>query len=179
VETKKFLALPLLALVLLGGGCAREEESEVAVSNDVFLSCQEAGGTISNSYPRQCTNGSVRAEEEDGGNMEAKANFIQLDVNPLAPVKDTITLKGQARGGWYSEAQFPVVVFAANGGEIGRGVAKAKGEWMTEEFVPFEVTVKFTQQQPYTLGRVMLQKDNPSGLVENDDALIVPITFGK
>ncbi len=179
MNVKNLFALPLLGLVLLGGGCAGEPDVEVTVSNSVFLACQEGGGTVSNSYPRQCTKGNVLSEEEYGGNAGAKVDMIKLDQNPIAPVKDSITLKGQARGGWYSEAQFPVSVLDKSGKEIGTGTAHAEGEWMTEDFVPFSVTVTFTGAQPYSLGRVLLKKDNPSGLPENDDSLIIPITFGK
>ena len=50
---------------------------------------------------------------------------------------------------------------------------------MTEEFVPFEAVLEFDDSQiPENKGVLVLKKDNPSGLPENDDALKVPVSVG-
>ena len=54
---------------------------------------------------------------------------------------------------------------------------------MTEDFVPFSATLEFTSPYPgkgqdfMKRGSLILKKDNPSGLPENDDALEIPIQF--
>ena len=69
---------------------------------------------------------------------------------------------------------------------IAQGIATAKADpatgevnWMTEEFVPFEATLTFTvDPNVYSRrGSLILQKDNPSGLPEHDDALEIPIIY--
>src|SRR3989344_4244670 len=81
---------------------------------------------------------------------------------------------GEARGYWYFEASFPVRVYDANGVELGVIPAQAQGDpisgevnWMTEEFVPFRAILEFKKPTTET-GTLVLQKDNPSGLPEND-----------
>ena len=60
---------------------------------------------------------------------------------------------------------------------IAEGSATAKGEWMTENYVPFEATLNFVKPTYKDNGSLILRKDNPSGLPENDDALEIQIFF--
>jgi len=46
---------------------------------------------------------------------------------------------------------------------------------MTEEFVPFEATLVFNPVRGSTVGTLVLQKDNPSGLPENDNQLTISV----
>ena len=114
---------------------------------------------------------------EDIGNELEKDNLIRVaNPRPNAVVKSPLVVKGMARGTWFFEASFPVRLFNGNGEEIARGVAQAKSDWMTTEFVPFEVTLVFTMPTT-TTGTLLLDKDNPSGLPENEDALRMPVHF--
>lgn len=91
-------------------------------------------------------------------------------------VTSPLTIAGKARGPWFFEASFPVKMLDSNNQELGVTTAQAQGDWMTEDFVPFTATVTFTT--PTTaMGTLLLQKDNPSGLPENDAALGVPVRF--
>lgn len=95
---------------------------------------------------------------------------------PDVLVQSPLTVKGEARGNWYFEASFPVKVFDANGKQLGSVAAQAKGDWMTTEFVPFEAVISF--DEPTTeIGTVVFQKDNPSGLPENDASVSIPVYF--
>lgn len=95
---------------------------------------------------------------------------------PESVVGSPLTVTGQARGTWYFEASFPVTVRDANDQLLGTGVAQAQGDWMTTEFVPFQATVNFSASSTPT-GFVVLHKDNPSGLPENDAQVRIPIRF--
>jgi hypothetical protein len=93
-----------------------------------------------------------------------------------AVVKSPLTVSGEARGTWYFEASFPVILVGANGDTLAVKPAQAQGEWMTENFVPFTVTLDFTA--PATPeGTLILKKDNPSGLPEHDRELRIPVRF--
>jgi len=52
----------------------------------------------------------------------------------------------------------------------------AQGEWMTEDWVPFEATIKF-KKPATTDGFVMFMRNNPSGKVENDYSVFIPVKF--
>lgn len=116
--------------------------------------------------------------------IDAKADLIVLtNPVPLGIVENGVTIAGQARGTWYFEASFPVVLTNWDGLIIASGVASAQSDWMTTEFVPFTTTLEFVN--PYQAGdpdfmksgSLILQKDNPSGLPEHDNALEIPIRF--
>lgn len=92
-------------------------------------------------------------------------------------VTSPLTVSGRARGPWFFEASFPLVLVDWDGRIIAEGHATADGEWMTEEFVDFTGTVEFEKPTFDTRGTLILRKDNPSGLPEHDDAIEVPVVF--
>lgn len=109
---------------------------------------------------------------------KGQANIIEL-INPTPgqKVSSPLTVTGRARGTWFFEGSFPVMLANWDGLIIAQAPAQAQGEWMTEDFVPFSVTLTFNQKQLYDRGSLILKKDNPSGLPEHDDALEVPVTL--
>lgn len=106
-----------------------------------------------------------------------KDDLIEIwSPTPNMTVSSPLTVEGQARGTWYFEASFPVRLLDADGTVLGTAVAQAQSDWMTTEYVPFTATVIFTAPKGET-GTIVLQKDNPSGLPENDNELRIPIQF--
>ncbi len=93
-------------------------------------------------------------------------------------IQSPLTVTGEARGNWFFEASFPVKVLDEQGNLLGTGIAQAKSDWMTENYVPFEATVEF-QDSATEKGTLVLKKDNPSGLPENDNELRIPVRFEK
>lgn len=117
-------------------------------------------------------------------NINEKADLIVLNFPvPNGVVSAPLMLSGQARGYWYFEASFPITITNWDGLIIGEGFATAEGDWMTEEFVPFTASLEF--ENPYVAGQpdfmkrgsLILQKDNPTGLPQHDNALEIPIYF--
>jgi hypothetical protein len=78
---------------------------------------------------------------------------------------------------WYFEGSFPVELVDQYGNTIASGFVSSQGEWMTKEFVPFLGTLQFNNYIKGQPGKLILKKDNPSGLPENDDSIEVPIVF--
>ena len=66
---------------------------------------------------------------------------------PNALVRSPLIVSGEARGNWYFEASFPLVLVDWDGKIIAEGHAQAKGEWMTTDYVPFEGTLIFEKPQ--------------------------------
>lgn len=95
---------------------------------------------------------------------------------PNQEISSPLVLEGEARGNWFFEASFPIRLFDSNGKELAVAVAQAQDEWMTEEFVPFRATMEFEVPTTAT-GTLVFEKDNPSGLPEHADSLIMPIRF--
>ncbi len=146
-----------------------------AVSN--FAECAKAGNPIMESYPRQCKSKEGKTFREDIGNELEKDNLIRIsEPRPNAVIASPFLVKGVARGNWFFEASFPVKLFDGDGELLTTGIAQAKEEWMTTEFVPFEVTLSFATPAT-TGGTLVLNKDNSSGLPENEDTLRIPVQF--
>ncbi len=122
----------------------------------------------------------VEEEEKEAQTTYMSEKGVELIVT--SPMKDSvisspIVIAGEAPGFWYFEATFPVVLVNWDGLIIVQGYATAQGEWMTQEYVPFTATLEFTPQEYGDTGALILQRDNPSGLPQNDDAVEVPIRF--
>lgn len=114
--------------------------------------------------------------------INEKENLIRVSSPaPNQKVKSPLVVKGEARGVWFFEASFPVFLVDWDGRIIAQGIATAKDDWMTENFVPFEATLDFVlDKNAYSnRGALILKKDNPSGLPEYDDALEMPVIIGE
>lgn len=95
---------------------------------------------------------------------------------PGAVTGKTLSVLGKARGYWFFEASFPVVVLDKDGNVLDQKPAQAQGEWMTTEFVDFKADLMVPESYigPATL---VLKKDNPSGDVERDATVSFPFTI--
>lgn len=93
-------------------------------------------------------------------------------------VSSPLQITGEARGNWFFEATFPVVLTNWDGLIIAEGFATAEGDWMTEEFVPFSAEITFSSDTAVSnRGSLILQKANASGLPEHDDAYEITVFF--
>jgi hypothetical protein len=95
---------------------------------------------------------------------------------PGARVASPLVIAGEARGFWYFEAEFPARLLDGNGREIAIRPIRARGDWMTREFVPFADTLRFADPATPT-GTLVLEKDNPSGLAAHAAAVRIPVRF--
>lgn len=91
-------------------------------------------------------------------------------------ITSPVVIKGEVLGNWFFEASLPIKITDSKHVELGRGVAKAEGNWMTTEFVPFTASVKFNLPDTAS-GFIVIEKDNPSGNKENDASEEFPIKF--
>lgn len=104
-----------------------------------------------------------------------KENSIKI-IKPTTyeVVKSPLTILGEARGTWFFEGDFPVRLLDEGGNLIKIAIARAQGDWMTENFVPFFVRIDFDVDRTMN-GTLVFQKDNPSGLPEHDFEFALPV----
>lgn len=184
---KKILPIIIIVFIIAGFGVAWKLTKKEAPLITNFEECVAAGNPVMESYPRQCRH-QDKTFVEDIGNEREKADLIRLDTpRPNQVITSPLTIRGEARGTWFFEASFPIVLTDWDGRIIAQGIATAKSDpdatdgagWMTSEFVPFEATLTFAvDKNAYSnRGALILKKDNPSGLPEHDDALEIPVVL--
>lgn len=110
------------------------------------------------------------------------SDWILLDdFHQWKSISSPFTVTGFAKGNWFFEASFPIVIVDWDGRIIGKGIATAKDNWMTERFVPFEGEMTFEKptgaEERLRRGAVIFRRDNPSDLPEHDAALEIPVYF--
>jgi len=181
---KKILIIILILIVVgLVYYFSFQTEEHLDLSVESFKECMDAGYPVMESYPRQCR-ASDRNFTEDIGNELEKIDLIRVDnPRPNSIIQRTLEITGQARGYWFFEADFPVILTDWDGRIIAETIATAQSDWMVEDFVPFIASLEF--EKPYSdgspdfmkRGTIIFQKDNPSGLSEHDDALEFTIFF--
>jgi len=109
--------------------------------------------------------------------LAKKDDVIRItNLVPGGTISSPFILEGEARGTWFFEASFPIEIQTESGTLIGTVIATAEEEWMTADFVAFSasIVVPFHAQVAGPLNLV-LRKDNPSGLPENDDSIVIPV----
>jgi hypothetical protein len=107
-----------------------------------------------------------------------KTSVQNVNVKAGDTVASPLQVTGEARGTWYFEASFPVKIYDANGKLLGSVPAEAQSDWMTENFVPFNALLIFTNSTTEA-GTLVLEKDNPSGLPANAGQIEIPVRFKK
>lgn len=106
-------------------------------------------------------------------------NDLIVVASPIAnaEIGSPLSISGRARGVWYFEGSFPIILVDSYGNTVAEGHVTAQGEWTTEEFVPFLGNLQFNNYIKGSKGKLILKKDNPSGLPEHDDSIEIPIVF--
>ena len=113
-------------------------------------------------------------------NGDSNSSAPSADIHVSEPDANTVvssplTVRGEARGTWYFEASFPVRLLDSSGNELAVAPAQAQDDWMTIDFVPFEVTLTYTTTS--ATGSLVLEKDNPSGEPQNAASIVIPVRF--
>ncbi len=120
---------------------------------------------------------SVKTPSNKIDKTDKHADLIRVSSPKInSEIESPFIIRGEARGNWYFEASFPVHLFDANGKELAVAPATAQDEWMTTNFVPFELILNFKKPTTAT-GTLVLKKDNASGLPEHDDSISIPVKF--
>jgi len=150
-----------------------------------FQSCITAGNPVTQTSPRQCMANGVTYTEQMPIEQPTTKEFtspkgvtVRLhDWTTNKSLSSPATITGEIPGNWSFEASFPVTLIDANGSTLAQQPAHLQGDWMTTSYVPFTTIVTFATPQTSKNGTLILQKDNPSGLPQNDDEIKIPVTL--
>ncbi len=124
----------------------------------------------------------LRPDEE----LAPTIQYVNTDRDEIVPtlpligqrVTSPLVVEGRARGSWYFEASAPMMLVDWDGRILAEGYVQAQGDWMTEEFVPFQGIITFSVPDGFAdRGALVLRADNPSGLPEYDRSVQIPVRF--
>ncbi len=105
------------------------------------------------------------------------SDLIEVDSPlPNQEIQFPFRLSGKARGYWFFEGDAPVEILNKNMEKIGETFIKAKGDWMTRDFVAFEGEVDLDAPSGEK-GFLVFKRANPSGKNENDRSYKIPVIF--
>lgn len=150
-----------------------------------YAECVAAGYPVLETYPEQCRTPDGRTfVNPDATPIGPTGEFtseggttITLDGWTDAPAASPLMITGEVPGSWSFEASFSVRLTDEEGNVLVEAPAQLEGDWMTDEMVPFSVTLTFDPPASGTAGFLVLVKANASGLPENDDSVSIPIVF--
>ena len=154
-----------------------------------YEECVAAGNPVAESFPEQCFTEDGRSFTRDINQNEApeeenltqytsdKGVMIVVD-SPLrnTVVSSPLNITGRVPGNWSFEASFPVRLVDGEGKVLATGTGELQGDWMTEDLVSFKAVLEFDEPASGE-GKLILMKDNPSGLPENDDSVSIQVLF--
>jgi len=180
---KSILSLVFIVLIIIIGGIlvwaeksSKEEEPAPEARITSFEECVAAGNPAMESWPRQCRAGDETFTEDIGNEFEKTDLIRSTTPRPNQTITSPLEISGEARGTWFFEASFPVKIIDGNGRVLLNSFVGTEDDWMTEDFVAYAGTLDFPT--PTTKkGTLLLEKNNPSGIPEYDDALRIPVRF--
>lgn len=158
-----------------------------------FEQCTESYG-VNESYPAVCmddygnrfTEDIVELSEDVREYIESKSELIVVESpSPLTTIESPLSFSGKARGQWFFEGSFSVLLTDWDGRiiAVGNAMVDESDNWMTEDFAGFNGSLSFENPsfedgaEFSKRGTLIFEKSNPSGLPANDEALEIPIRF--
>ena len=86
-----------------------------------------------------------------------------------------LVITGYLSGRWFFEADCLAEIHDYQGQIITKGLAVALADWMTEELVPFQASFIWPDNLNLRRAILVIVKDNPTGLMAEDEGLVIPI----
>ncbi|PIR55424.1 hypothetical protein COU74_01025 [Candidatus Peregrinibacteria bacterium CG10_big_fil_rev_8_21_14_0_10_36_19] len=111
--------------------------------------------------------------------FETNEDIKLTTPQPGDVLSGSISVKGEAKGFWFFEAQLDVEIVDEKGNLIAKTFASSMEDWMTTDFVPFEAYFGVLDFGESKEGKLILKKANASGLPENDASFEIPVKFGN
>ncbi len=175
MNRKKIIIICIVAAVLLVGSYIYLRQSGISVDCSSIFSGEDCWLCQNGQWVKHGNPSAPKPVTLCGTAVE-NADILVSTPQPYDVVKSPLTIKGKARGGWFFEAVFPACLLNEAGQNLGCVQMRATGNWMSSDLVPFEGQLEFDPGASES-GKIVLNKDNPSGLPENAASLEVPIRF--
>lgn len=160
------LVLRLRSLVKSQAELGNEEYSRVAATSTIPSSTPE----LSSSTPQLASSSDNIIEKKE----VSKDKAVELiSPQPGEILHSPYDVSGRALGTWFFEGDLPISL-EVDGKVISTVPAQAQSDWMTSDWVNFKAQLKFDVATS-TKANLIIKKDNPSGLPENDSEIVYPV----
>lgn len=192
MKPKSYTYLAILAVIVVIILIVLAVMPKPSGDKQAMENCVQGGGTFTVST-ETCTPATAPASGSTAGTSSAGTSTVRAVFTPATAANDItvdspivnatlhpstpIQVSGMAKGTWFFEGSFPVALTDSKGKVISTGVVKSQGTWMTESPVKFLGSISYPQQLLGARGYVVLRKDNPSGLPQNDASVKIPVIF--
>ncbi len=96
---------------------------------------------------------------------------------PNAEVPCEFEIEGEISSSWFFEGSFLVKIYVGNK-VVHESVAYSEEDWLKDGTISFYSDID-CKEGCVGEGKIVLEKDNPSGLEENSDRYEIPVTFNS
>ena len=183
---KTIVVIAALALILGAEAFVAFLNMPGSMLEEVTVPDQNSTASTGSNSTTNTTSSSV-ANPKTGNNTlgqnPAEPNVVIDSPKSGEAVSSPLKISGKIRGGWTFEASFPILIVDWDGKIVGTGHGNVTGDWMTTELVPFEATMTFNRPANVKSGtfsehgKIIVKKDNPSGISQYDASVEIPIIF--
>gem|GEM_PF-1576516 len=165
------IGLAVLVLAIVGGFLVfRDWNKSITKPSPSEVVETENNAVISNYQNNQSTSNQSKTFTSQKGVLITLENFNEKLTCPLI-------IRGAVTGTWFFEAEFQAQIISSET-TLANLIARATNEnWMTEAPVNFVIEYDCSNCLANTQLQLKLQKNNPSGLPEFDDSVIIPISL--
>lgn len=134
-----------------------------------------AGYSVFNSFAPRFGGVGVMLDSE--GSSKVVSQLIQVSTpKNNTKVRSPFAIEGTAAGQWFDDGVFTIELFDGAGTKIGTALGIAQGDTLSTARVPFVASMYFEDPGTET-GALKFFRENPSGLSEYDQELVIPIKF--
>ncbi len=185
---KRIILILIIIFVCVAGAFYFWEKFQTKLEQEQFTIKETSGikengkieiSSSTNFINEERCNGLIRWKQSDSVFYCLKPTKDEILINSPKEnekIKSPLKIEGKAKGNWFFEAQFTAELYDANDNILGRTILKSKGNWMTENFVPFEGELKFSKPAT-SFGKLRFLSDNPSGIPEKQKIFEMPVQF--
>ena len=119
------------------------------------------------------------SQSSSGSQNGTGASGIKV-IQPKAgtEISSPLEISGKARGNWFFEAEFTVEL-VQNGQTLTIAIVKAQDDWMTEDYVPFSATLKFSEVGAAGEAQLVFRNSNPSEKPELNKTYLLPVKIAE
>ena len=163
-------AVLLLIIIALGAYVYQQRIDNTATNNDTTTntSSDNTNKTIPDET-KQVSSNSLQSEKG--------VTITVTSPSKEGSVSSPLAVTGTVPGSWSNEGQFALRLLDNNSNVLAEASATLEGDWMSQNQVPFKGELSFTAPAAGTMGLLVLEKANPSGMQDNADSVSFPVKF--